>query len=379
MAHLGGVFTSNGKFFAKIETREGGMRFHMEGPRREDKQQAAQDLTDIRAAASGKATRLDELHAMKLATKRLQENAKAAIRGGTPAVDSDCFAARIKYVEDSIQKSIAGPPRRTERRAKADLAKLRQAAQGQATIEEGFVAMDRKSRDLHQEAEFEARVAMGLAQHGFSRDAHKVVDSDPESEADAPPPAQNNEGGDWLYDADFSDPAVVKKLFPPPPPTETKAPPKDANDATQQLVKFMPNSGTPAQLRSILAGRADPNVNVDAGMTSHSPLLPELLGDLRKAGLNPNFRPGKGTMSPLRCVFSLARDEHLAEMRDLLIEYGAKYGPEEHEREQSRLDSNEHDPIYVRDFHKSATVPCTGPLVEATRSVHISSKNKDLS
>ena len=69
MAHLGGVFTSNGKFFAKIETREGGMRFYMEGPRREDKQQAAQDLTDIRAAASGKATRLDELHAMKLATK----------------------------------------------------------------------------------------------------------------------------------------------------------------------------------------------------------------------------------------------------------------------------------------------------------------------
>ena len=134
MAHLGDVYTSNGKFFAKIETREGGTRFYMEGPRRENSQEAAEDLTHIRAAASGKTTRLEALRAMKLATTRLQQEAKAPLRGGTPAVGSDCFAARIQYVEDSIPKSIAGPPRRTERRAKADLAKLRQAAQGQATI-----------------------------------------------------------------------------------------------------------------------------------------------------------------------------------------------------------------------------------------------------
>ena len=137
MAHLGGVFTTNGKFFAKIETREGGTRFHMEGPRREDKEQAAQDLSDIRVAASGEASRLDELRAMKLATKRLQEAAKAATRGGIKDVDSDCFVARIKFVEDSVEQEIAGPPRRTERRAKADLAKLREAAQGPTTTTEG--------------------------------------------------------------------------------------------------------------------------------------------------------------------------------------------------------------------------------------------------
>ena len=86
MAQLGNVYTSNGKFFAKIDTTEAKKRFYMEGPHREDKQQAAEDLNKIRAAASGEATRLDELHAMKLATKRLQNETKAAIRGGTPAV-----------------------------------------------------------------------------------------------------------------------------------------------------------------------------------------------------------------------------------------------------------------------------------------------------
>ena len=133
MAHLGDVYTNEGKHFAKIDKTEAGMRFKMRGPCRDDKQQAAQDLADIRAAASGETTRLEALRAMKLATTRLQKEAKAPLRGGTPTVGSDCFAARIQYVEDSIPKSIAGPPRRTERRAKADLAKLRQAAQGQAT------------------------------------------------------------------------------------------------------------------------------------------------------------------------------------------------------------------------------------------------------
>ena len=109
MAHLGDVYTDEGKHFAKIDKTEAGMRFKMRGPCREDKQQAAQDLADIRAAASGEATRLDELRAMKLATTRLQQEAKAALRGGTSALDSDRIVARIQYVEDSIQKSIANP------------------------------------------------------------------------------------------------------------------------------------------------------------------------------------------------------------------------------------------------------------------------------
>ena len=253
--------------------------------------------------------------------------------------------------------------RRTERRAQADLAKLRQAALGQVTITEGFAAMRRKCRELHQGADFEARVAMGLAQYGFTRDAHKVVDSDPESEGDAPQPAREDEGGgettahcddgdDWLYDADFKDPAVIQKLIPPPAPKEYVQP-RGPDDATQQLVRFSPNRETPATLRAILAARADPNVNVCEG--DPLPLLPELQAELLRARVDPSNFVRKVAMSPLLIVISRARQEHLEEMRDVLIENGAEYGIEERRRYQSRYDSDQYDPIYLREFHKSAT------------------------
>ena len=57
MAHLGGVISKNGRFIAKIDTKESGTRFAMEGPLRDNEQQAAQDLTYIRPAADGEAAR----------------------------------------------------------------------------------------------------------------------------------------------------------------------------------------------------------------------------------------------------------------------------------------------------------------------------------
>ena len=63
MAHLGGVIDKEGKFIAKIDTKESGTRFKMVGPVRDDEQQAAQDLSAIRAAAHGKVTRLAKLQA----------------------------------------------------------------------------------------------------------------------------------------------------------------------------------------------------------------------------------------------------------------------------------------------------------------------------
>ena len=78
---------------------------------------------------------------------------------------------------------------------------------------------------------------MGLARYGLTRDAHKVADSDPESEGEAAAPARKGDGDDCVYDAGFSDPAVVKKMFPTPAPKKFVAP-KDEQDATQQLVRF---------------------------------------------------------------------------------------------------------------------------------------------
>ena len=53
MAHLGNVFHKDGQFIAKIDTSESGTRFAMAGPLRDDEQQAAQDLSFIRAALTG--------------------------------------------------------------------------------------------------------------------------------------------------------------------------------------------------------------------------------------------------------------------------------------------------------------------------------------
>ena len=97
MAHLGDLYTSNGKHFAKIETWEKGIKFKMTGPRREEKQQAAQDLTYIRTAGSGESTRLGELRAMKLAAERLQDEAKVAMRGGIKTQKADRIYARIQF------------------------------------------------------------------------------------------------------------------------------------------------------------------------------------------------------------------------------------------------------------------------------------------
>ena len=109
MAHLGDVYSSNDKFFAKVDTTEAGTRFKMVGPRREDKQQAAQDLTDIRAAAGGEATRLSELRAMKGVANRLLAQAKAATRGGIKAVES---GYRHRAVGGNKLYSYIGPTNR---------------------------------------------------------------------------------------------------------------------------------------------------------------------------------------------------------------------------------------------------------------------------
>ena len=59
MDRLGNILDSDGKFFAKVDTSEGGVRFKMVGPPRANKDQAYKDLVGIRAAANGEATRLE--------------------------------------------------------------------------------------------------------------------------------------------------------------------------------------------------------------------------------------------------------------------------------------------------------------------------------
>ena len=351
MAQLGDIFEKAGSYFAKIDTKERGVRYAMVGPPRCGTQAALQDLAAIRTGAAGAPTRSEGLQAMERIAKRLRDEAKVAMRGGIKTENADRMFARIKLTYDSLHHEINGPPRQAERRAKADLAKLRQAAQGHATMKESIAAMRQKSRELHQEAEFEANVAMGFAQYGLVRDAYKVVDSDPES--DGPAPVDHD---DSFEAADFSDPAVVKKFFPPPAPKPPRAPPRDAADATRQLADFMPTSETPEALRALLAARADPNLIIESARESQPmPILPEILSAMSDLGIEATQSGGTEDFTIMSRVIAFAiRPDHMTEMVDLLRQHGAKFEDTERCRYKKRYDALCFDPIYLRDFHRSA-------------------------
>ena len=86
-------------------------------------------------------------------------------------------------------------------------------------------------------------------------------------------------------------------------------------------------------------------------------MLPEVQRDLLNARIDPNkFMRKTAAMTPLMAVITSAREEHLEEMRDVLVEYGANYGPDERRRYKKRWEAIRYDPIYLREFHRSAQI-----------------------
>ena len=296
----GSIEGVDGRFIAKIDTSESGTRIWIEGPPRDGEQQAAQDLSAIRSAADGSATRLAKFQAMQLAAshlrdeaKHLRDSSKATARGGTKEVVGEGYIARIQYLDNSDEKEIAGPRRATERRAQADLDMLRGAALGHSSWADGIcvAAMKAKALALTEGADKEARVAMGIDQYLHQRMAHKVEDSDPDTDGD--------DAGDGASDDyDYSDPKVLEKTTPPPVPKKgSTQPPRDAADATARLACFRATQETPEALRVLLSARADPNAVA-----------------------------GEGDHPPLWRVMRYAHNHHVHDMRDMLIEFGAANG-----------------------------------------------------
>ena len=312
----GSIEKVDGRFIAMIDTNHS-------GPVRDDKQQAAQDLSAIRAAADGEATRPAKLQAMQLAAKHLRDAAKATARGGIKAAGAGSYFARLEYVEDSEKKAIIGPRRATERRAKADLAMLRGAALGHAAWADGIcvAAMKAKALALMEGAEKEARVAMGIDQYLYQRMAHKVEDSDPETDGD------DDDGAPDAYD--YSDPKVLEKCLaqPPVPKKGPTQPPRDADEATARLACFRATQETPDALRVLLSARADPNAVA-----------------------------GEGDHPPLWRVMRYAHNHHVHDMRDMLIESGAANGEVELGRWEDRLNIDRVEPKFMREFHRSAVL-----------------------
>ena len=196
MAQLGVVCTRNGKHVAKIATYELGTRYKFTGPPRgDDEQQAYQDLFYIRAAAEGAPTRVQGLHDMQTAAKLLRDEAKALARGGIAQDAAGSYYARFQYADAGItKKRILGPLRQGERRAENDLAILREAARGKKTWPEQVAAMQQAAQLLRERAQFENRVARGVAQYDAQKQAHKADDSGQETSGD-----EDDGADDHLY------------------------------------------------------------------------------------------------------------------------------------------------------------------------------------
>ena len=70
----------------------------------------------------------------------------------------------------------------------------------------------------------------------------------------------------------------------------------------------------------------------------------------------PNTVVGEGDLPPLWRAIRFAHNQHVHEMRDLLIEFGAANGEAELERWEDRLNIDRFEPKFMRDFHRSATL-----------------------
>ena len=165
-------------------------------------------------------------------------------------------------------------------------------------------------------------MAMGIDQYLSQRMAHRVEDSDPETDGDY-------EGDGASDDYDYSDPKVLENSLaqPPVPKQGPTRPPRDSDDATARLACFRATQETPDALRALLSARADPNVVA-----------------------------GEGDHPPLWRVMRYAHNQHVHDMRDLLIEFGAANGEVELERWENRLNIDRFEPKFMREFHRSAVL-----------------------
>ena len=116
------------------------------------------------------------------------------------------------------------------------------------------------------------------------------------------------------------------------------------------LAKFRPIRSTPEDLQRLLGARADPNMTVGEGNISP---LENILTFAREIHVPIKFH--MGPMFPNCCVpMPLAPcplTHTVEQMRDLLLDYGAKNSRALRERWRIRLAADANDPIWLANFH----------------------------
>ena len=166
LSSLGNVVRAHKGFRAEVNTRYHEERFKITGPSRDNDQQAHDDLRCIRASAEAASSRLDGLGAMRTAAYELR-NRPREFQGGIEEGLAHSYRARIQCKADAISTmAIRGPTRGSQRRAEADLARLRAASQGHDTGQQQLRAVQAEVERLSIQAQ-RFRAAPALAQSTF--------------------------------------------------------------------------------------------------------------------------------------------------------------------------------------------------------------------
>ena len=234
---------------------------------------------------------------------------------GSVAPHSDDYRAHLQYRDEAgTKKDIYGPDRSDRRRAEADLAQMRAAGAIGTTREQGLQYMAAEARRLQVSASFEAEVRAAVQRQRAAEEEETAVYLSDEEPEDDP----------WLLEYSSTED------LPATPPSQ-KAP-LTREEADVALQAFRPIKARPEDLAHILSCRADPN--------------------------KPLTVPGD--INPLRKVLCFARPEHVAEMRELLLDHRADETEDDRKQWVTRQRADLCESIRIREAKEDlqAYDPC---------------------
>ena len=200
---------------------------------------------------------------------------------------------------------------------------MRAAGAVGSTREQGLQYMAAEARRLQVSASFEAEVCAAVQRQRAAEDEEEaaVYVSDEEPEEDEP----------WLLDYPSPRTADVRAT----PPSQKQ--PLTPHEADVELQAFRPIKARPEDLEHLLACRADPN--------------------------KPITTPG-GT-STLQKVLTFAREEHVAKMRQLLLDAGANESDDDRKRWVTSQRASLFEKIRIRDSRDLTGYDPCGAAVES--------------
>ena len=301
-ASVGSVSCEANSFRARVEWADrDGQKQNVRGPRRSVRAHAEKDLDDMRTAATQKQGDRG-YNAIGATALRLREAAREARNSGS--LEKDCrngyFRASMHWTSIGAVQELWAPWRSLRKRAQEDLELLRRV-RSNATHDSSYTAVRNEVERMTREADGEA----GIALRAHLRRGSPLIPQGCEPPNDVSPLSNSGdvdkpfceEGLDeqppWENEA-FTNPDVHLPLACAPAATD-QPDPKDPSEATLRLAAFRPVRSSPAMLKRLLECNADPNVTTP-----------------------------QCDVPPLLNVLTFARSEHVAEMRNLLIQFGAQ-------------------------------------------------------